>query len=115
MADKIKIILAGLLLIAGLAAFYYYADMPMVARFGMVLGGIVAGTVVGLSSVPGRRLAGFFGESREEVRKVVWPTRKESFQTAAAVFGFVVLMAIFLWGVDKAFSALLYSYILDWN
>lgn|SRR5690606_22586944 len=115
MADKIKLIFAGLLFIAGLAAFHYYSDMPLVARVGMVLGGIVAGVVVGLWSEQGRRLAGFFGEAREEVRKVVWPTRKESFQTAAAVFGFVVLMAVFLWGVDKLLEATLYSFILDWK
>lgn len=115
MADKIKITLAGLLWVAGLAAFYYYGDMPTVARVGMVLAGIVAGTAVGLSSAQCRQFAGFFGESREEMRKIVWPTRRESFQTAAAVFGFVVLMAVFLWGVDKLLETTLYSFILDWK
>jgi preprotein translocase subunit SecE len=46
---------------------------------------------------------------------VVWPTRKESFQTAAAVFGFVVIMAVFLWAVDKGLELALYSLILDWK
>ncbi|MFO7190133.1 MAG: preprotein translocase subunit SecE [Pseudomonadota bacterium] len=115
MADKIKFVLAGLLLVAGLAAFYYYSDLPLVARVGMVLAGVVAGVAVGLSSEPGKRLARFIGESREELRKVVWPTRKESFQTAAAVFGFVVLMAVFLWVVDKGLEFALYNLILDWK
>lgn len=115
MADKIKIIIAGLLLIAGLAAFYYFSGLPLVARVGMVLAGIVASIVMGLASTSGKRLAGFVGDSRDEVRKVVWPTRKESFQTAAAVFGFVVLMAVFLWVVDKGLEYSLYSLILDWK
>lgn len=115
MADKIKIIVAGLLLIAGLVAFYYFPDLPMVARIGMVLGGLAAGIVVGLTSSTGKALAGFIGDSRDEVRKVVWPTRKESFQTAASVFGFVVIMAIFLWVVDKGLEVTLYSLILDWK
>jgi preprotein translocase subunit SecE len=115
MADKIKIIIAGLLFIAGLVGFYYFSDLPLVARVGMVLAGIAASLVVGLSSASGKRLAGFFGASREEVRKVVWPTRKESFQTAAAVFGFVVIMAVFLWAVDKGLEVALYNLILDWK
>jgi len=115
MADKIKIIIAALLLVAGLAAFYYYSDLPLVARVGMVLAGIAGCVVVGWSSEPGKRLAGFIGEAREELRKVVWPTRKESFQTAAAVFGFVVVMAVFLWIVDKGLEVTLYNFILDWK
>ena len=115
MADKIKIIIAGLLLIAGLAAFYYYSDMPVAARALMVLAGIGAGIAVGWTSALGQRLRGFTGESREELRKVVWPTRKESFQTTAAVFGFVVVMALFLWIVDKGLEVTLYNFILDWK
>ena len=45
----------------------------------------------------------------------MWPTRKESFQTAAAVFGFVVLMAIFLWLVDKSLEIGLYDLVLGWR
>ena len=115
MADKIKIIIAGLLFVAGFAGFYYFSDMPLVARVGMVLAGIAASVVVGLSSASGKQLSGFVSESREEVRKVVWPTRKESFQTAAAVFGFVVIMAMFLWIVDKGLELSLYNLILDWK
>lgn len=115
MADKIKIIIAGLLLVAGLVAFYYFSDLPLVARVGMVLAGIVASIVMGMASASGKRLAGFVGDSRDEVRKVVWPTRRESFQTTAAVFGFVVLMALFMWLVDKGLEYSLYSLILDWK
>ena len=70
----------------------------------MVLAGIAAGVAVGWFSAPGQHLAEFAREAFAEVKKMVWPTRKESFQTAAAVFGFVVLMALFLWIVDKGFA-----------
>jgi preprotein translocase subunit SecE len=30
----------------------------------------------------------------------VWPTRQEATQTTLIVFGFVLLMALILWGLD---------------
>jgi preprotein translocase subunit SecE len=115
MLDHVKIAFAALLVVAGLFGFYWYASLPLVARVLMVLGGIAAGIAVGWFSAPGQQLAGFARESIAEVKKVVWPTRKESFQTAAAVFGFVVLMAIFLWLVDKTLEWGLYDLILGWR
>ena len=113
--DRIKIVVAALLLVGGLVGFYSFSALPMVARFGMVLAGVAAGIAVGSFSAPGRQLADFARESVTEVKKMVWPTRKESFQIAAAVFGFVVLMALFLWIVDKVVEVALYDLILGWK
>jgi preprotein translocase subunit SecE len=115
MADKIKITLAGLLLVTGLVGFYYFSSQPLVVRVGMVLVGIGLGVTVGWFSVPGKQLAGFARDAIEETKKVVWPTRKESFQTAAAVFGFVAVMALFLWLVDKGLELGLYDLVLGWK
>ena len=115
MVDRIKIAFAGLLLIAGLVGFYYYQGLPLVARVGMVLAGIAAGVAVGSFSAPGRDLIAFAKDSIAEIKKMVWPTRKESFQIAGAVFAFVVLMALFLWIVDKGVEIALYDFILGWK
>jgi preprotein translocase subunit SecE len=115
MADKIKITLAGLLLITGLVGFYYFSSQPLVVRVAMVLAGFGLGVTVGWFSEPGKQLAGFARDAIEETKKVVWPTRKESFQTTAAVFGFVVLMALFLWLVDKGLEVGLYDLVLGWK
>jgi preprotein translocase subunit SecE len=115
MLDRIKIAVAALLLVAGLAGFYYFTALPLVARVGMVLAGIAAGIAVGWFSEPGRQLAEFARESIAEVKKMVWPTRKESFQIAGVVFGFVVAMALFLWIVDKGVELVLYDLILGWR
>jgi preprotein translocase subunit SecE len=77
MLDHLKIAVAGLLVVAGLFGFYWYTQLPLVARVLMVLGGIAAGIAVGWFSAPGQQLAGFARESIAEVKKVVWPTRKE--------------------------------------
>ena len=115
MADKLKIVIAALLVIAGLAAFYYYSQHALVARIGMVLAGIAAGVALGWFTAPGQQLRGFVNESIDEAKKVAWPSRKESFQTAAAVFGFVVIMAVFLWIVDKSLELTLYDLVLGWK
>jgi preprotein translocase subunit SecE len=100
MVDIVKSVIAGLLVVAGVAAFYYFGDKIMIARVGMVLGGLVAGSLLFLTSESGRQFKAYAQESLEEVRKVVWPTRKETMQTTAIVFVFVVIMALFLWLVD---------------
>jgi preprotein translocase subunit SecE len=102
MADKIKIALAALLAVAGLAAFYYLSESPMVIRLVAILAGLAAGTVVFWMTDPGKRFYVYSQESVVETKKVVWPTRKETLQTTGIVFVFVVVMALFLWLVDAS-------------
>jgi preprotein translocase subunit SecE len=111
-ADIAMLAVAVLLVAAGIAGYYLLGDAPLVVRFLSVLGGIVAGLAVGYFSAPGREFAVFAGEALGEVKKVVWPTRKETIQTTAAVFAFVVVMALFLWLTDKSLEWALYELIL---
>ncbi len=115
MTDKIRVVTAILLLITGLAGFYLLSASPMVLRLASVLGGIVAATALAWFTEPGRQFFKFARESVTETKKVVWPTRKESIQTAGAVFAFVVVMAAFLWISDKSLEYLLYDLILGWK
>jgi len=98
--DKIKLGFALLLLIAGIAGFYYLRESAMVLRVISVLSGIVLAVVVVWFTSPGKQFYAFARESSEETRKVVWPSRKETLQTTGIVFAFVLVMAIFLWMVD---------------
>ncbi len=102
MVDKIKLLVAVLLVIAGVAGFYTLSDMPALVRVLMVLGGLLAGAVVAYFTAPGKAFFAFAGEARDETRKVVWPTRKETVQTTGIVLVFVFVMALFLWIVDSA-------------
>ena len=102
MADNIKIALAALLVVAGLAGFYYFGDMPAIVRLASVLAGLAAAAFVFWTTMPGKQFYVFAQESVAETRKVVWPTRKETVQTTAVVFAFVVAMALFLWAVDAS-------------
>ena len=112
MADKIKAAIAALLLIAGVAGFYFLSESAMVLRVASVLAGLAAGAAVGWTTAPGKQFFVFAQEAVVETKKVVWPTRKESLQTAAAVFGFVVVMAVFLWVTDKSLEYFIYDLLL---
>ncbi|HQT01354.1 MAG: preprotein translocase subunit SecE [Hydrogenophilales bacterium 16-64-46] len=100
MADKIKLLVAVLLVIAGLAGFYFFADAPTVVRVLSVVGGLVLGGLVAGLSAPGKQFYRFALDSRDEAKKVVWPTRKETIQMTGVVMAFVVVMSLFLWAVD---------------
>ena len=79
------------------------------------LGGNDVGVLLVWTSTQGRQLAVFIRESIFEARKVVWPTRKETLQTTAMVFVFVLVMAIFLWLTDKTLEWVMIDLILGWK
>ena len=101
MVDKVKIALAALLVVAGLAGFYFFSDTPAIVRVLSVLGGLAAASAVMWTTAPGKQFYVYAQESYDETKKVVWPTRKETVQTTGVVFLFVLAMALFLWGVDS--------------
>jgi preprotein translocase subunit SecE len=99
--DILKLLVAAALLIGGLFAYYWYASWPQPVRVLAVLGGTIAGVGVAMTSTQGRRLWAFIQGSRIEIRKVVWPTKQETTQTAIAVFVFTLVLSVFFWGLDS--------------
>ena len=114
-ADKVKLSAAALLLVGGVAAFYLLASRGSLAQWGALAAGAVLAAIVFFTAGTGKRLIAFARDSWREVRKVVWPTRKEAIQTTAFVFAFTVVMALFLWFTDKTLQWVLYDLILGWN
>ncbi len=100
MADKIKIAVALMLIAAGVVGFYYLQETLAVFRVLSVLAGLVLAALVFWTSAQGKRFFAFGRESVNEAKRVVWPTRKETFQTTGVVIAFALVMALFLWAVD---------------
>ncbi len=100
--DTAKTIAALVAVLAGLFGYYHFGDSPAVVRVLCVLGGLAAATAAFWTTAQGTRFRAFAVESVDETRKVVWPTRRETLQTTAVVFGFCVITAIFLWVVDAS-------------
>ena len=114
-ADKLKLAASGLLLLAGLASYFYLASMGAWVQWGGFLSALVLAVALFFISEPGKQLIGFLKDTWREVKKVVWPTRKESTQMTLVVFGFVIVMALFLWLTDKSLEWLFYDLILGWK
>jgi preprotein translocase subunit SecE len=114
-ADKAKLATAAVLVVAALAAFYLFGKQGQLVQWGALLLGLAAAVVVFFMSETGKALYGFGQDSWREVKKVVWPARKEAIQMTAYVFGFVLLMALFLWLTDKTLEWLFYDLILGWK
>ena len=100
MIDKAKLVVAVALVALGVWGYYRLGDTTIVLRVLVVIAGLLAAAAVAWWSEPGKQFAVFAGESVAEVKKVVWPTRKETLQTTGVVFAFMVVMALFLWVVD---------------
>lgn len=114
-ADKAKLAAAAVLLVDGVAAFYLLSQQSLWLRVLALLALLAASVAVFFISEPGKQLIGFGRDSVKEVKKVVWPSRKEALQMTGYVFAFVFVMALFLWTTDKTLEWLLYDLILGWR
>ena len=114
-ADKARLAVAVALVLAAFVAYYMLTKQGPIAQWGALLVGIGAALVVFVTSETGKQFVAFGRDAWREVKKVVWPTRKEAIQMTAYVFGFVVLMALFLWLTDKTLEWLFYDLILGWK
>ena len=114
-ADKAKLAVAALLVVGAVAAFHLLGKQDLWLRALALLLGLVAAAGAFFASESGKQLIGFGRESVREIKKVVWPTRKEALQMTGYVFAFVVVMALFLWLTDKTLEWALYDLVLGWK
>jgi len=114
-ADKAKLAAAGVLFVGAVVAFYALGQKDLWVRVVALLVLLAAAVATFFTAETGRQLIAFGRDSAKEVRKVVWPTRKEAMQMTGYVFAFVVLMALFMFITDKTLEWVLYDLILGWK
>jgi len=114
-ADKAKLAVAGVLVIAAVVAFYALTRQDLWMRVAALVLLLIAAVATFFTSEVGKQLIAYGHDSVREVRKVVWPTRKEALQMTGYVFAFVFVMALFLWMTDKTLEWVLYDLILGWK
>jgi preprotein translocase subunit SecE len=99
-ADTVKLILAVAVLIGGIAAYYYFENESILLRVAGLLVALVIGAVIAFQSLQGQLLWRFIQSSRNEIRKVIWPTRQETLQTTLTVLVFTLILGVFFWILD---------------
>ena len=114
-ADKAKLAVAGILVVAAVVAFYALGKQDLWLRTAALVVVLAAAVATFFTSETGRQLIAYGRDSIKEVKKVVWPTRKEALQMTGYVFAFVLVMDIFLWVTDKTLEWVLYDLILGWR
>jgi len=114
-ADKAKLVAAIVLLLGSFVAFYLLSSRGALAQWGALIVLLVGAVVVFAVSESGKQLIAFGRDAWREVKKVVWPARKEAIQMTAYVFAFVFVMALFLWLTDKTVEWVFYDLILGWR
>jgi preprotein translocase subunit SecE len=102
--DTALLTLAIAVILGGIAAFYWYDELALPIRIGMVIVGLGAGAGLAWLSSYGREFVQFAKAARVELRKVVWPGRTETIQTTYIVFGFAVVMGLFFFALDWLLS-----------
>ena len=110
--DKVKVGFALLLVAVGVAGFYLLPAAPTVLRPLSVVAGVLAAAGVMWFSLPGRQFVDYARDSVKEAQKVVWPTKKETWQLTGIVFLFVGALALFMWAVDSGLAWLFYDVVL---
>lgn len=102
-ADVIKLFLSPILVVLGVVGFYYYSDIPFLYRVLSLVGivGISAGIV--FTTAKGRSFWGFMLESKQEFKRIVWPTKDEAIRTTVLVITMVSVVGFVLWLLDMLF------------
>ena len=115
LTDRILLIIAAIIVVSAVVLFQVLSEEQFLMKLSVLALGILVSLLLVLKSLPGKNFVGFFRDSVQEMRRVVWPTKKETFQTVLIVFVFVLLVSIFLWMADKSFEWLLYEMVLGWK
>ena len=108
-------LVAVAIVIAALVLYYTLIDQGYWVRLSALLGGIALAVILMAFSADGKRFIAYSKDSWLEVKKVVWPSRQESTRMTLVVFGFVLIMALFLWLIDKLVEWLVFSIFLGWK
>lgn len=101
--DSIKLILAAVFLIIGVAGFYFYAEYSLLYRTLAMIGIALVSAGLFFATPSGRSFWAFFQDARTEVRKIVWPTRLETIHATLTVVVMVFVVGLILWLLDSLF------------
>ncbi|MDD5275234.1 MAG: preprotein translocase subunit SecE [Methylovulum sp.] len=98
--DVVKQVFSVIFIVSGVAGFYYFSEFQLLYRVLGLVALFVVALAMMLTTGLGRSVWAFSLESRQEVRKIVWPTREETMRTTMLVFAMVFIVGLVLWFLD---------------
>lgn len=104
--DYPKWFLAIVLIALCVVGNIYFANYPAALRAVLIIIAVGLALVILVTTSGGKVVFDFFKQARNELRKVVWPTRQETIQMTCIVAVIVVITALILWGCDTVFAAI---------
>ena len=104
--NAIKLLIAAVIVVAGFVGFYYLDQQPIWVRWLLVLFALVGALAVASKSSLGKEVWQFIQSARIELRKVVWPTKKDTTNVTIVVFAAVTVLGLFFWGLDALLATL---------
>jgi preprotein translocase subunit SecE len=102
--DSLKWLVVIALVVVGVVGNSYYSDQSLLYRVLALLALAVVAALVALQTAKGKAFFDLFKEAKNEIRKVVWPSRQETVQTTAIVVVVVLLVGLLLWAIDSLLS-----------
>ena len=110
--DKLKVGVSLLSVMAGVIGAYWLPKEQVVLRACAFAFGAMVAVGLFIFSTPGREFLAYVRGAIQEVQKVVWPSKKQTWQMTGIVFMFVFVLAVFMWLVDKGLAWMIYDVFL---
>ena len=101
MIDKIKIIIALAIVSVSLFVYYSQEEVSVLFRVLGVVAAVILAFLISATTEKGASSIAFVRSSIVEMKKVVWPSKKETTQTTLTVGVMVVIVGIILWTFDQ--------------
>ncbi len=111
--DKVKLVAAALIVVAALFGYYQWPEVSVLLRTGGIIVALAAAAGIVLTTESGRAFVSFAGGARNEVRKVIWPTRRETAQATLVVIVMVLIVGIYIWLLDTVAFWAVYDLVLN--
>tara|TARA_Y100000817_G_C16416242_1_gene349835 strand:+ start:68 stop:436 length:369 start_codon:yes stop_codon:yes gene_type:complete len=98
------IALSILIMLSGIVLFYYFSEVRLFYRVLGILTVLIISSAIIYQTDFGKTVHSYISDSKQELKKVVWPTKQETTQTALGVIAIVVIIGLVLWLIDMFFG-----------
>lgn len=93
--------------VAAIGNVYFATHFSLIVRVLLLVVLLVGAVVFAALTNQGQKAIGFMKDSRQELRKIIWPKRQEATQTTLIVGAMCLVVALALWGIDSIIVAVI--------